>query len=283
MRIAILADIHGNLPALEAVAQDLRHRQPDRVYVAGDLINRCPWSNEVLDFVAAEGWPALAGNHELVVQMLGAPDCPAAFQDRQRFADLWWTRERLTAKHLDELADLPDEIWITEGDLPAVYLVHGVPGNPFVGFMPDMPDAQMARYLSGVDAPVVIGAHSHRPLERRLSGRLVLNPGSVGMPYNGDPRAQYLLLDAEDKQWRASFCRVAYDRELVRRTFIEQGLFDAYGPLGRLYLLTIESGEPWVSDFTHWMNCRSNAPGLTQAVSAYLDIHGPGHWSFAPE
>ena len=283
MRIAILADIHGNLPALEAVAEDLRRRGPDRVYVAGDLINRCPWSNEVLDFVDAAGWPALMGNHELVIQKLGTPDSPEKFQDRERFADLWWTHDRLTAAHLDELAGLPYVIWIVEAGLPAIYMTHGVPGNPFVGFSPGMSDATMMQYMADIDAPVVIGAHTHRPLDRQLPGQRVLNPGSVGMPYNGDPRAQYLVLDGADRQWSATFCQVAYDRGVVRRAFVEQGLFDAYGPLGRLYLLTIETGEPWVSDFTYWMNERTDDPGLAQAVSLYLDTHGPGRWAFAPE
>ncbi len=283
MRIAILADIHGNLPALEAVTQELRRQQPDRVYVAGDLINRCPWSNETLDFVAAEGWPALAGNHELIVQVLDTPLCPVRFQDRERYPDLWWTHARLTPEHLAGLADLPNEFWMMEDHLPPIYLCHGVPGNPFVGFAPDLTDVQMARYLTGVDAPVVIGAHTHRPLERRVAAQRVLNPGSVGMPYNGDPRAQYLLLDATDNAWQVTFCQVAYDRDLVRQAFVTQGLLDAYGPLGRLYLLTVETGGPWVSDFLHWLNGRACAPGLEQAVSAYLDTHGPGNWSFVPE
>ena len=149
MRIAILADIHGNLPALEAVVNDLQRQRPDQVCVAGDLINRCPWSNQVLDLVAAAEWRVLAGNHELVVQMLGAADCPPPLRDRERFADLWWTRGQLTPEHLAELARLPIQLHIATHGLPTIQVVHGVPGDPFVGFAPDMTDAQLARYLVG--------------------------------------------------------------------------------------------------------------------------------------
>jgi predicted phosphodiesterase len=289
MRIAILADIHGNLPALEAVVRDLKGQRPDQVYVAGDMINRCPWSNEVLDLVAEAGWPALAGNHERVVQMLGAANCPAIFYDRERYADLWWTRGQLTPRHLDDLDCLPDQLLISHGASPMILLVHGVPGDPYVGFTPAMSESRMARYLTGVAAPVVIGAHTHRPLDRLAAGRRVLNPGSVGMPYNGDPRAQYLLLDAagdgNSDGWRPSFRRVAYDREVVRQAFAGQGLVDAYGPLGPLYLLTLESAEPWVSDFMRWVQHKAaDAPReLARAVKVYLAQHGPGHWAFATD
>jgi predicted phosphodiesterase len=285
MRIAILADIHGNLPALEVVVKDLQRRQPDQVLVAGDLINRCPWSNEVLDLVAAAGWPALAGNHELVVQMLGAADCPAPLQDRERFADLWWTHGQLTPEHRTGLKRLPQQFDVACDGLPPIQVVHGVPGDPYVGFTPDMTDAQLAHHLVCSSAPIVVGAHTHRPLDRRVDRRRVLNPGSVGMPYNGDPRAQYLLLDDDGGAWRPTFCQVAYEREAVRQAFVAHNLFEEFGPLGRLYWLTIESGEPWVSDFMHWLyrHPADVSTGMAAAVNTYLAVYGPGHWAFAPE
>src|SRR5688500_2755152 len=100
MRIAVLADIHSNLPALEAVHADLRGMAPDLVLLAGDQVNRCPWPNEVMALIEDEGWPAILGNHELVISNLGTPDGHPLFNDRQRFADLWWTLEELTPEHL---------------------------------------------------------------------------------------------------------------------------------------------------------------------------------------
>ena len=74
MRLAFLADIHGNLPALEAVIRDLQDLAPDQVFLAGDLVNRCPWNNEVMELLADTGWPGVVGNHDLVVGRIHTPN-----------------------------------------------------------------------------------------------------------------------------------------------------------------------------------------------------------------
>ena len=117
-----------------------------------------------------------------------------------------------------------------------------------------------------------------------VGAKQLFNPGSVGMPYNGDPRAQYLLLDGDGDGWQPTFRQVEYDRGLVREAFDRLGLFQAYGPLGPLYWQTIATGYPWVSDFQVWM--RDQAPivreDLDHAVELYLSVHGPGKWAFSP-
>jgi putative phosphoesterase len=283
MRIAVLADIHGNLPALQAVMADLRRQGPDGVYVAGDLVNRLPWSNEVLDLAAAEGWPAIAGNHELILLRMAAAD-PAHEQElRTRFPDLWWTRERIGVHHLAQISQLPDERTLTLTGGPNIRMVHGIPGNPLEGFAPEQNDAYIAARIGALPENVLIGAHTHQPLHRAIGRWTVLNPGSVGMPYNGDPRAQYLVLDGEGIRWRPTFHAVSYDIQTVMQAFAASGLLAACGPLGLLYLRTIETGLPWVSDFLFWM--RSYAPDAQPAaevaVERYLARHGPGQWAFA--
>ena len=71
--LALLSDVHANLPALEVVLGDIRARRPDAVYVLGDIVNGCPWPGDVLDLIAAEGWPMLLGNHDDAVIQLGTP------------------------------------------------------------------------------------------------------------------------------------------------------------------------------------------------------------------
>jgi predicted phosphodiesterase len=284
MRIAILADIHSNLPALEAVQADLHAMAPDLVYLAGDQINRCPWPNEVMELVEDEGWPAISGNHELLVVHLSMAEHRGVFDDRRRFADLWWTVAQLMPEHLAQIEALPEERNIVVGNGPPMLLIHGLPGNPFEGFTPDMSDEQIAAKLRGVDEGVVISAHTHRPLARKVGDQQVFNPGSVGMPYNGDPRAQYMLLDLHGSSWQPTFRRVEYDRGVVREAFDRLGLFEAYGPLGPLYWQTVATGDPWVSDFQVWV--RDQAPvvraDLDHAVELYLAVHGPGRWAFNP-
>lgn len=291
MRIAILADIHGNLPALEAVYADLRRQQPDLVFLGGDQVNRCPWSNEVMDLVTAAGWTAIAGNHELVLAVLGTPASHPIFEDRRRFPDLWWTWERLPSRHLATIRSLSPERTVRLEGAPPIRLVHGVPGNPLRGYTELMSHEQMAATLRGVEEPVVVGAHTHQPVARRIGRWTVYNPSSVGMPYNGDPRAQYLLLDLvkgdgrdgeNGRRWRPTFRQVAYPVEQVRQGFVESGLAGVCGPLASLYLQTIETGLPWVSDFGYWMRGQpeSTVDDLERAVADYRERHGPGRWAF---
>ncbi len=283
MRVAILADIHGNLPALEAVVADLADQAPDAVLLVGDQINRCPWSAEVLDLVVAKGWPAIAGNHEWTVNALGKPYCPPIFEDRLRYADVWHTRSTLSTQQLAHLAQLPFERVLNYSAGPAIRLLHGVKDNPFEGFTLAMSEARMAEHLADIQEPVIISAHTHVPMMRRIGRQQVFNPGSVGMPYNGDPRAQYLVLDGDGSRWQPTFRQVEYDRERVRRAFEEEKLAAIYGPLGPLYLRTLMTGQPWASDFLIWLRAQgeSTAPRLEDSLDAYLARHGPGHWAFS--
>jgi putative phosphoesterase len=284
MRIAFLADIHSNLPALEAVRADLQLMVPDLVYLGGDQINRCPWPNEVMALVNDEVWPAIYGNHELVVLEIGSPQLAPVFNDQRRFADLYWTREQIRPEYLKQMEEMPAERLIKIEGAPSILLMHGLRGNPFEGFYPDMSDEQIRAKLTGIDEEVVVSAHTHRPLARQVGAKQVFNPGSVGMPYNGDPRAQYLLLDFDGSEWQPLFRRIDYDRGLVREAFDRLGLFEAYGPLAPLYWQTIATGYPWVSDFQIWMRDQSTTvrADLEHAVQLYLRVHGPGKWAFHP-
>lgn len=284
MRLAVLADIHGNLPALESVAADLESMAPDMVVVLGDQVNRCPWSNEVMAFIAEKAWPAILGNHEIILLRMGDETAHSVFLYRRRFADLWWTWEQLTPANMAAMTELPEERRLDLPGGPPLRLLHGVKGNPFVGITTDYDDAKIDASLAGIEESYVLTAHTHWPLVRRTGRYTVMNPGSVGMSYNGDPRAHYMLLDGDGKTWRPTLCRVDYPHSRVRAAFESQGLFTAYGPMGPLYLNTIETGEPWVSDFMYWLRRQSAERGdnLTEAVEDYLAAHGPGRWAFAP-
>ena len=121
----------------------------DAVYVLGDMINGCPWSAEVLDRLLDLGWPMLLGNHDDAVLQLDTPRMEPRYRDRPRYAALWWTREQLADRHLAALAALPLEETLTLPGVPALRLLHGLPGNFFAGFRPDSPADWAARHLAG--------------------------------------------------------------------------------------------------------------------------------------
>lgn len=226
MHIAIVSDIHGNLPALQAVLDDLAQVQPDRVYVNGDVVNRGPQSKECLDRVRALGWPVVFGNHEEYVLKFRHG---AWGEDGQ---SLFWlpvrrlAEDELTADDIAYLERLPHSRVIALPGLPPIRLVHGSMRALNEGLGPWMGDEILLAAVDGAPEPVVIGAHTHRPFERRVGARWVLNSGAVGMPYNGNPAAQYLLLSGEGEHWRAEFRAVPYDRAPVYEAWARTGLLE---------------------------------------------------------
>ena len=282
MRLAFLADIHGNLPALEAVLSDLRHQSPDAIYLVGDQINRCPWNNEVMALVIAAGWPTIAGNHDLIVGMINTPQNHHPFTNRARFPTLWWTQAQLTTEHLTVMRQWPEELTIAEPGLPAIRVVHGIPGNAFVGILPEDREEKLREVLTGIEETVIVCGHVHRPLARTVDQWQVYNGGSVGIPYNGDPRAQYLLLDGIDRQWAPTFRQIDYDHSPIPQAFVTSGMQAAVGAMAELHLRTVMSGEPWTSDFGYWLKLQSAEINrdIVGALQLYFQQHGPGNWAF---
>ncbi|MBK8050413.1 MAG: metallophosphoesterase family protein [Anaerolineales bacterium] len=141
--------------------------------------------------------------------------------------------------------------------------------------------------LDGVTEPVVVCGHTHRPLARQVGPWTIYNPGSVGMPYNEDPRAQYMLLDLVTLHgkpgWRPTFRRVEYDLGGLEPAFYASGLMDAAGPLGQLLLLTARSGHAYISDYAYWLRQQPAelAEDQPRSVAVYLAQHGPGRWAFS--
>jgi diadenosine tetraphosphatase ApaH/serine/threonine PP2A family protein phosphatase len=230
MRVAVISDIHGNLPALEAVLQAVDAERPDETWCLGDLVGYGPRPNECCDLVRRRVQICLRGNHDLGV--LGLLDL-ADFSDAAAASALW-TRGVLS----DDARSYLDALEST-GDRAGVGLFHASPRDPVWEYVLSADAAQAA--LAASDAPLVLVGHSHVPLvycaepevwghapggvELDFSeGRWLLNPGSVGQPRDGDPHAAFVLLDLEAR--RASFRRVPYDVETTQAEIREQGLPD---------------------------------------------------------
>jgi predicted phosphodiesterase len=288
--IAVLSDIHGNLPALQAVVADLKTWHPDATYVLGDMVNVCPWPTEALDLIQAAGWPMILGNHDDAILQLGSPRMEPRYAVRPRYPTLWWTREHLSPAHLSLLASLPLELTPPSADgTPAMRMVHGVPGCFLMGFRPDSPEAWALQRLSAVAEDVVVAGHTHVPMTRRIGRWFVVNSGSVGVPYDGDPRASYAWLHVPEKacspagnaMWQAGIRRVPYDLEALDAGFRESGLL-AEGAMAEMGRRSALNGLPWLSDFVWWMRDQPEAEldDMQAALARYDASHGPGRWAF---
>jgi predicted phosphodiesterase len=211
MRLAFVSDIHGNLTAFEAVLADLRGQSPDAVYHLGDLAANGSRPAETVDRVRELGWSGVYGN---VDEMLWAPHLleelfrkyPERHILRQVLFDemLPAALAALGPERVAWLQALPP--LLTVGDIT---LLHASPGDTWKAPAASAADSEFEAAYGRLGTPLVIYAHIHHPHVRRLPGMTVVNTGSVSLPYDGDPRASYLLVTDGVPETR----RVAYDIE----------------------------------------------------------------------
>jgi predicted phosphodiesterase len=208
MRIAIVSDIHGNRTAFEAVLADLRQTAPDSVLHGGDLADAGSSPVEIVDRIRDLGWQGVAGNTD---EMLFRPESLEEFASQSPApAGLWaviremavWTREALGEDRLNWLRGLP-RVQI-HGPMA---LVHASPASPWRAPALEATDGELESVYSPLGRPIAIYGHIHRSYIRSLSKMIVANSGSVGLSYDGDRRASYLLLDESKPEIR----RVEYD------------------------------------------------------------------------
>ncbi|HXM58593.1 MAG TPA: metallophosphoesterase family protein [Candidatus Dormibacteraeota bacterium] len=222
MRIAVVSDVHGGLVALEAVVVDLERLSPDLVVHGGDVAVLGPRPAEVVDRLRELGWPSVAGNTD---EMLWDPSVRAEQERRAPKLLAWldvlfgtlgpWAAERLGEERIAWLRSRP--LAVAEH---GVRIVHASPGDLWRAPMPDAGDDELAGVYGDAGGTTVYG-HIHRPFVRALpgAGPIVANCGSVGLPWDGDPRAAYLLVD----DGRAEVRRVAYDLDRARRDLEDAG------------------------------------------------------------
>lgn len=284
LRVAILGDIHGNLPALEAVQADIEQLSPDVVIVAGDTINRGPQSKECLDAIRATGWTVLFGNHEEYVLKLADGRLPGP----DDVGD-WWlparrVAESLTAEDLAYIAALPHAHVIALPGLPAIRVVHGSLRalNDGIGFW--MSDADLRAAVSCAGEPIVVGAHTHRPYSRELDGHWALNCGAVGFPFNDNPAAQYLVLESEKGEWKADFRAVPYDRAPVYAAWQRDDILEI-SPVACVFRLEIETASPHLNNFDRFCERHGlphNAMSSFEQYRAHAASRRAAHGHAAP-
>lgn len=224
MRIAIFSDVHGNLPALDAVLADVRSQQPDAVYCLGDLVGYAPFPNEVVERIRQEAIPTIMGNYDDGVGF-ERDDCGCAYreEDEKRRGDqsLEWTKAHVTAENKAFLRTLKPEIRL-EADGRRVLLVHGSPRKINEYLFEDRPISSFHRLAASSNADIIVYGHTHKPYTKLVDGVLFLNVGSVGKPKDGDRRACYAVLDTTRPD--AQFARVEYPVATVTAAIRQSGL-----------------------------------------------------------
>ena len=198
MRVAAISDIHGNLPALEAVLAEIDAEGIDEILVVGDTAHG-PWPAEVVDLLVERDVRAVHGNADREV-----------IDRSDRYGPLGpWSADRLGDSRIQVVRGWPLTIEITVDGLGRVLACHSTPESDEPIYTRITPDADLATIFGSVDADVVVCGHTHMQYDRTLgSGLRIVNPGSVGMPYESEPGAYWAVLGPD-----VEFRRTEYDVE----------------------------------------------------------------------
>ena len=217
MRIAIFSDVHGNLPALDAVLEHLRPQRVDAVYCLGDLVGYAPFPNEVTERIRAEGIPTIMGNYDDGVGF-DRDDCGCAYREpeekRRGDQSLAWTKAHVTQENKAFLRGLHKEIRFEVAGT-RVLLVHGSPRKINEYLFEDRALSSFERLAASSEADIIVFGHTHKPYTKDVNGVLFVNVGSVGKPKDGDWRACYAILEPDAPTHPVQFIRVVYDVESV--------------------------------------------------------------------
>lgn len=238
MKIAVLSDIHGNLPALDAVLEDIQRWSPDEVILNGDLVSRGPYSLHCLERLksALPRARLLAGNHEEYVaesrHERAEPGTPP--YELSRFAR--FSAGQLGDAVIEELSGWADHLDLTdlEGG-SSLHVTHGSRLGNRAGISASTPEEELPARL-GDPRDLFIASHTHKPLLRAFRDTQIVNVGSVGTPMDDDPRACYGRMTFRGGRWEAEIRRIPYDRAQTERDFFDSGFMAAGGVFAEVIL-----------------------------------------------
>jgi putative phosphoesterase len=225
-RVAVITDIHANLPALEAALERIDELGIDRVYCGGDLVGYGPHPNEVCALIEERRIPTIYGNYDHAIAR-DEHDCGCAYitpHDRavgQQSVE--WTLVNTSQSSKDFMRELPFDLRFGLGE-HEIHLVHGSPRKVNEYLFEAKPDSLYERLAGAETARSLVFGHTHKPWVREIAGVQFVNCGSVGKPKDGDPRGAFAILTAAPGIPEVAIERVDYDARGVADQVAAAGL-----------------------------------------------------------
>ncbi|HEX7055581.1 MAG TPA: metallophosphoesterase family protein [Bacilli bacterium] len=241
MKIALLADIHGNDHALEAVLADIADQSADRIVVLGDLVFKGPRPEECVKAIQRLHAQVIRGN---IDELVGLGRIQEGFAKSESHAqalltEMEWTRGRLSKSELAYLAELPFSLEMELMDGHMLHCVHATPQNVLDIVPMDAKAQQLERMFVNERASIVAYAHIHYPYVKFWNGKTIVNTGSVGLPFDGDPRASYALIETLGDKSSITIRRVKYDIEAAVKAYHKSG-----HPYADSVIAALKAGRP---------------------------------------
>jgi predicted phosphodiesterase len=286
-RVAVLSDIHGNLPALEAVLSDVQRKGVEGIIVAGDYTGG-PRPQETTDLLRSLGSWMIRGNTEDYCLDYDRGNAPAGWRESKQWAAMRWSYSRLSRETLDFIASLPQQCVVAPSGTAPIRVVHGSPRSPTehlfpdrdpvvleifreAGILPrDTAPTRLSLALAQIEEPVLVCGHSHIPWTQEQDGRLAVNAGSVGASINGHWHAQYAMLSWRNGRWWVEHRFIAYDLDQIRAAYRDSGYLAGGGAFAQACLMEIESGQNVPGHFVSYVYEIATEAGL-EHLSAVPD------------
>jgi putative phosphoesterase len=237
MRVALIGDVHANLPALEAVLAHILEQGIEKIWNVGDFVGYGPFPDEVVQlFRTAQGLRnedvlSIVGNYDLKV--LEFKQNKAKWRKRkspQKYLAFKWAYENLSKKNRKYLRFLSQEMRMkVKGH--RILLTHGSPASNSEHLTPDTPKKRLRELAQMAEADIIICGHSHQPFARQVDDVWFINTGSVGRPDDGDPRACYAILEIEPDLVQVQHYRIEYDIDRVVAAIRERKLPEEFAQM----------------------------------------------------
>jgi predicted phosphodiesterase len=216
MRLAVLSDIHGNLQALEAVLEHAQKQQVDQIIVAGDLLCGLPDSRACWDLVQSLHVPLIRGNHERYLAHYGTEKLSWS---GEQFKPIAWTVEQFNQNERKQIENLPLHLHLAN-----LLIVHASLRDDYDTIKPATPENELEKMFAGSTERFIIRGHNHLSFS-------VSFQGSAGLPLDGSPKADYIILEQDKNGWYITPHEIDYDLTQAVRRFETSG----YGPIARLF------------------------------------------------
>jgi predicted phosphodiesterase len=271
MRLAILADIHGNLPAFEAALEHVAHQKVDQIIIAGDIVNGCPDSKACLNLALSLGCPLLRGNHERYIAHFDTPEASPKWVTDQ-YAPLRWTREQLSEQERNLVSQFPGYLRLPEA--PNILVVHASERNDHDSVEAHTLEHDLHAMFPAAQERYIVRSHNHEGQVRFWEKGFIITTGSVGLPLDGNPTAQYLLLDQNKNEWNIQHQSVPYNLDAAISRFHDTGYLSSVGPMGRLFFRELVTASkqivPFLRLYRQWSE--QSDISLAQAVDRFMSF-----------
>lgn len=219
MIIALISDIHGNLPALKAVLKDAHQSKAKHVWCLGDLVGYIPFPNECLEIIQKEVPTCIVGNYDQkVVCFKQKKNEWKTSKKPAKFDAFEWNHQHLSPQNQKYLQSLPEKIHLKKGQFK-ILLTHGSPESIDEPVYPETPDERLIELGNIADSDIIVMGHTHKFMNRKIENQWFINPGSVGMPIQKDLRASYALLDISHDKIDVTERKIPYDiSQVIKKT-----------------------------------------------------------------